>query len=342
MHQMHRRSCRRLAAVSLALMALLFTLPAATLLSRAPAAMAATVTNINFTTTWVTPDFEDIPIWVAQEKGWYKQAGLDIHVLYPPSTTTAPKLLSTGNADLGYVETSDIVEAVQQGAPVRVIAGMWEQEANSLSGKPGTTINPHQFGGKTFSMFAGPANVAELNDVLRAAHVARSQVHVVIASSDDIALMLAGKVDYALNAAPYAIAEVESATGKKPALLMLSKLGLPQFLQTAYAGNTAWMAAHPAATRAFVSITLRAVEFARAHPAAAVALFMKATGTKGGSKLYSSAGWSGVIPLLEGPEGLFKMTNSQWINLEKFLVSGKAISGTLPSPSSLYTNQYIP
>ncbi|MGH7239763.1 MAG: ABC transporter substrate-binding protein [Candidatus Saccharimonadales bacterium] len=299
------------------------------------------LTNITFTTTWVGPDFEDIPVWVAQEEGWYRAAGLNVKIIYPPTTTTAPKLLATGNADLGYVETSEALEAVQQGTPIKVIAGVWQKEANALVGRPGTTINPQQLKGKTIATFAGPSNVAELNGILKSAGLNRSDVNVVIAASDNVALVLAGKANYALNAAPYGIAEVKSATGKPPSLLMLSTLGLPQFLQTAYAGNTAWLQSHPSAARAWVAVTLRALEFAQAHPAAAINLYVKGTGKAGSGPVYSSAGWSGVLPLINGPEGLFKMTDQQWTNLESFLKSENAFSGTVP-PSEIYTNAYIP
>ncbi|MHB1738703.1 MAG: ABC transporter substrate-binding protein, partial [Actinomycetes bacterium] len=86
----------------------------------------------------MTPDFEDLPIWVAIEKGYYREAGLDVRVIYPPSTTTAPKLIATDTANIGYVETPGVLEAVQQHAPIKVIAGVWQKNAQALVGKPGT------------------------------------------------------------------------------------------------------------------------------------------------------------------------------------------------------------
>ncbi|MHB1614385.1 MAG: ABC transporter substrate-binding protein [Actinomycetes bacterium] len=289
----------------------------------------------------MTPDFEDLPIWVAIEKGYYREAGLDVRVIYPPSTTTAPKLIATDTANIGYVETPGVLEAVQQHAPIKVIAGVWQKNAQALVGKPGTKIDPTKFAGKTFVTFAGPGNVASMNEILHYAGLKMSDIKVIIAQSSNINLMLAGKANYALNAAPYGIAEVEAATGKLPALLMTSAMGLRQYPQTAYAGNTTWMAKHPNATRKWVAATLKAVQYAVANPAAAVSLYVKATGNAGGGQAYSSAGWGGVIPLLNGPNGLFRMNNNQWTTLEAALTAGGAFSGSVP-PSSVYTNEYIP
>jgi ABC-type nitrate/sulfonate/bicarbonate transport system substrate-binding protein len=51
-------------------------------------AAAADLQKVRFVYDWVTADFELIPTAVAQAQGFYKDAGLDVSVLFPPDNST--------------------------------------------------------------------------------------------------------------------------------------------------------------------------------------------------------------------------------------------------------------
>ena len=77
-------------------------------------------TAVRFVFDWPTPDFELIPIVIAQEQGFYAANGLDVTVSFPPDTATTIKVLGTGDGDLGLVTTTDMAAAIEanwDGAP---------------------------------------------------------------------------------------------------------------------------------------------------------------------------------------------------------------------------------
>jgi hypothetical protein len=65
-------------------------------------AAAADLQKVRFVYDWVTADFELIPTAVAQAQGFYKDAGLDVSVLFPPDNSTTVRMLASGQGDIGY------------------------------------------------------------------------------------------------------------------------------------------------------------------------------------------------------------------------------------------------
>ncbi len=50
---------------------------------------AAEPVQITFSYDWPTVDFEIVPLVVAQEKGYLKDAGIDVKVIFPPDPASA-------------------------------------------------------------------------------------------------------------------------------------------------------------------------------------------------------------------------------------------------------------
>src|SRR5271154_4499929 len=75
-------------------------------------ASAAPATNVTYAYDFPGPDFEIIPLVVAQDQGFFAQAGLNVKVVFPPDTSTTTKLLVTGAANIGFITTTDMGVAV--------------------------------------------------------------------------------------------------------------------------------------------------------------------------------------------------------------------------------------
>jgi putative hydroxymethylpyrimidine transport system substrate-binding protein len=297
-------------------------------------------TEVTYATGWVSTDFQDLPVVVAQERGHYAEQGLEVVIRNPPSTTTSPKLVATGDADIGGVDTANLVAAVQQEGPLTAISLVWTQQANCLVAPPGEEIDPADFAGRTFAIFAGPEPQAVLDFFLEEAGLTQEDVTVVTADSDNIELVLAGRADYAINAKPYAIAQVVSATGEQPEILLMSDLGGPDYPQTGYAGNVDWLEENPEVARGWLTATQQAFDWAQENPEEAVDLFVEAVGEDvAGSTEYNLAGWQGVLDLTDG--AFEPMTDEQWTALEESLRTRGALTGSVDI-STLFTNDYLP
>ena len=120
--------------------ALVGSLVLGTLVVASGGASAKSLTPVTFAYDFPGPDFELVPLVVAQEHGFFTDAGLSVKVVFPPDTSTTTKLLAVGRADIGMLTTSDMGVAVNAGAPVLSVANYSMHNNWALFAKPGVSL----------------------------------------------------------------------------------------------------------------------------------------------------------------------------------------------------------
>lgn len=73
-----------------------------------------------------------IGLYHAQAMGWYAEAGLDLRIDQPTSTTDTLRLMSAGRADLGYVPMIDFGKAREQGEAIVMVASVVQKPLAAL------------------------------------------------------------------------------------------------------------------------------------------------------------------------------------------------------------------
>ncbi len=303
---------------------------------------------VTFAYDFPGPDFEVIPIVVAQREGFFAAAGLNVKMVFPPNTSSTSVMLATGAADVGMVTTTDMGISVDKKLPILSIANYSMTNNWGLFAKPGVALtakNLHaELRGKRIFSYGDTWTQAMIPFVLRRAGLSASQVTIITnPSGNDLKYLLAGKVDISTNTTNYEIPGV-AGTGIKGHLseLLGSAAGAPNIPIWDYATTTKYAATHAANLRAFMSAIAKATVWAVAHPALAATLFDKAYPTSGYSNAYSLQGWELTIPFLKNAQGkYFVETDAQWATLTAALKSIGQIS-KVQSPSTYFTNKFLP
>src|SRR5689334_1590212 len=65
-----------------------------------------------------TPNAAHAGIYAARERGFYRDAGVDLRVRIPGESTDAPKLLAAGRADFAILDIHDLGIARERGIPL--------------------------------------------------------------------------------------------------------------------------------------------------------------------------------------------------------------------------------
>lgn len=340
---MVRFASRRLAlgiAVAVALTAIVVTAAWASPASTSSASRSHGLTRVRVVFDWPGIDFEAVPLTAGNARGFYKKAGLDVQIVIPPSTSTTVKMIAVGRGDIGFDTTTDVVFGRAAGIDVKSIANYSQNNNWGLVAKPGKMIDVKKIKGKSIGIFTDSWTKAMMPYVLKAGGVTSSQVKQPIFSSDDIAPLLAGKIDLATNTLNYAIAQVQSATGKRPSVLLATKFGAPNVPVWVYTATDSWLKGHGSEAKAFLSATRKAFAWSIAHPAAAVKDYLEAYPKIGGGMKYSLAGWKATIPALGAKSALLTQRASEWKQVAQALKSVGLLSKPL-APSSYFTNKYL-
>jgi ABC-type nitrate/sulfonate/bicarbonate transport system substrate-binding protein len=338
-----RRGSARLAlgiAVTAALTATIVTAAWASSTTSSSAGRSHGLSTVRVVFDWPGIDFEAVPLTVGNARGFYKKAGLNVQIVIPPSTSTTVKMIAVGKGDIGFDTTTDVVFGQAAGIDVKSIANYSQNNNWGLVAKPGAMIDIKKIKGKSIGIFTDSWTKAMMPYVLKAGHVTSSQVKQPIFSSDDIAPLLAGKIDLATNTLNYAIPQVQTATGKKPSVLLATKFGAPNVPVWVYTAMSSWLKGHGSLAKKFLSATRKAFAWSIAHPAAAVKDYIKAYPKIGGGMKYSLDGWKATIPALGAKSALLTQRASEWKQVAQALHAVGLLSKPLP-PSSYFTNAYF-
>ncbi|MGH9020565.1 MAG: ABC transporter substrate-binding protein [Acidimicrobiales bacterium] len=308
---------------------------------------AAALTHVTYAYDFPGPDFELIPVVVAQEKGFFAAHGISVKVVFPPNTSTTSAMLSTGAANIGFVTTTDMGVAVNAGAPMVSVANYSMRNNWALFAKPGTSLRASTLHatlkGKRIFSYGDTWTESMLPYVLKYAGLTQSQVKVVTdPTGNDLADLLAGKVDFATNTTNYEGPNFAGAhqSGHLSQILGTA-VGAPNIPIWVYATSSSYATTHPGAVRAFLAAVKQATLWAVKNPAAAAGVFDMTYPKSGYSDAYNKLGWTLTIPFLTNASGqYFTQTDAQWRTLGASLTSVGLISKAR-APSKYFTNSFL-
>jgi putative hydroxymethylpyrimidine transport system substrate-binding protein len=295
--------------------------------------------KVHFVFDWSSADFELIPTLIGEQKGFYKDEGLDVDIILPPDSQTTARMLSVGQAEIGFEATSDVVFGAEQGLPI-ISIGVYSQSNNwGLFGRPGEPVKLSDLKGKSIGVFADSWTKAMMPFVLKAAGLNESDVKQIIAEDSDTPLLLAGKIDIATNTSNYLVPTVVTQTGKQPTSLIGKDAGVPDVPVWTYTASTDYLAKHSDIAKKWMRATIKATDWAVTHPDEAAEIFTKAY-PDAGTLEYNKLGWRVTADLMKGPQGYMKQTDQHWLPLAQALKDTDQIKAVQPA-SKYYTNQVI-
>ena len=311
-------------------------------------ASGASLKPVTFAYDFPGPDFELIPLVVAQDQGYFKAQGLSVTVKFPPDTSTTTKMLTTNAAQFGFITTTDMGVAVNAGAPVLSVANYSMSNNWALFAKPGTSLSAAALhttlkGKKIFS-YGDTWTESMLPFVLKYAHLTNSQVKIITdPTGNDLTDLLAGRVNFSTSTTNYEIAGFDGSKVKGHLSELLgTAAGAPNIPIWVYAVTKSYAAANPSTVKAFLAAVKLGTEWAVKNPTKAASEFDKAYPRSGYTNAYNLTGWRLTVPFLTNSSGqYFTQTNAQWSTLAHALKSISLISKVSP-PSAYYTNKYQP
>jgi len=309
---------------------------------------AASLKSVSFAYDFPGPDFELIPVVVAQKQGYFAAAGLNVKVKFPANTSSTALMLATNAAQVGFVTTTDMGVAVDKKVPLLSIGNYSMSNNWAIFAKPGTTLTAanlkSELKGKSIFSYGDTWTEAMLPFVLKRAGLTASQVDIKVEpTAIDTTWLLAGKVNFSTSTTNYEIPGFQGAKVKgQLSQLLGTAVGAPNIPIWDYATTRSYAAANPATLKAFMSAIAKATAWAVAHPSAAATLFDKTYPASGYTNAYNISGWQLTLPFLKNAAGkYFVENNAQWSTLANALKSIGLIS-KVPAPTSYYTNSFLP
>lgn len=115
-----------------------------------------------------TPNTNHTGFYVAQEKGYYEEAGLKVNIVEPGDNATTT-MVATGSAQFGVSYQEDVTYALtaEEALPIKTIAAIIQHNTSGFVSLKDANINtPKDFEGKTYAGWGAPSEEAVIKALM--------------------------------------------------------------------------------------------------------------------------------------------------------------------------------
>jgi NitT/TauT family transport system substrate-binding protein len=202
--------------------------------------------------------------WIAQDNGYFKDAGLDVSYLDFDQGPPALAELKAMHADITASGELPIVRSILTGDNIRILAELESDFGKNIIGRVDRGIQkPQDLRGKRIGVTKGTVNEFQLSSLLEASGVPESTVTIVdvpFANAKDA--LTSGEVD-AVSARQATVVQLQKYLGENGVVFSTEGIYTFRFLVVA---NESFTVAHPDTTAKVIASLVKAERFAKEHP----------------------------------------------------------------------------
>lgn len=224
---------------------------------------ASAADKVSVRTDWFFSAYHS-PFFVGIEKGFYRDAGLEVTPTEGRGSGQVVQLVGTNEDEFGFASTDAVFRAVERGLPVIAIANVMPEmgQAIYVLKKSGIT-DPKQLKGRSIAITPGGTNEALLPAMLKNAGLSIDDLkQVSVSPANKVRMFMEGQFD-AMMATAWARALFDPVGGAD--MFVYSDYGVSMVGYNIVA-NPEWAAKNPDVAKRFVAATMKAWEYAKAHP----------------------------------------------------------------------------
>lgn len=235
--------------------------------------------KITFVLDW-TPNTNHTGIYVAQEKGYFEEAGLEVEIVQPPEDG-AEVLVASGKAQFGVSFQDSMMPAITgaDAMPIEAVAAILQHNTSGIVSRKGEGMDrPKGMEGKKYATWDLDLEKATIKNVVEADGGDFSKIEMIPSTvTDEVSALESKSVDaiwifygWAGIACEVAGLETDYFAFKdiNPAL---------DFYTPVIIGNSDWMKENPDTAKAFLSAVQKGYEYAVESPDDAADILLKAS-----------------------------------------------------------------
>ena len=304
--------------------------------------------SVSFQLDW-TPNTNHTGLYVAQEKGMYEEAGIDLKIL-PYSEASADTLIGAGKANCGISFQENIPVAVAAGAAEKSVMVVVQHQVNSLIVNQDSDFkSPKDLSGKKYGGFGLPYE-APMVDQMIEFDGGTGDVQDVILNTGAYEAVYNGAVDTSLAFRTWELIEAKE-RGIKLREFPVTDYGVPDTYNVLIACNDDWLEQNPELAKKFIQATAEGYEFAVEDPKAAAKILIDANpgAFENENLVYASAEMLAKEFYLDENGKFGCQTDKRWEEFpqwaaEKGIITdanGQPVSQA-PSGEEMYSNEFLP
>jgi putative hydroxymethylpyrimidine transport system substrate-binding protein len=288
------------------------------------------------------PNADHAGIYMAQELGYFEEAGLDVGIETPSDPAAPLKLVAAGQSDLAISYEPEVVLAHEKGLDLVAIGALVNRPLTSLIWLGKSDIKGvGDLKGKTVATAGIPYQEAFLKTILARAKLSPDDVKTVNVGFGLLPALLSGSAQAMLGGYSNVEGVDLRQRGKAPVVTPVDELGVPTYDELVLVAKRSELEADPERFRLFLAALQRGTDAAVAQPNEATKAVLEANHDL--DPKLTAAEVEATLPLLAArtsgqPFGY--MDPAAWRTFVGWMRDNELIS-SLPSPSDLLSDAYL-
>jgi putative hydroxymethylpyrimidine transport system substrate-binding protein len=285
------------------------------------------------------PNPDHAGIYMAQKRGYFEEAGLDLSI-HTPSDPAAPiKQVAAGRTDLAISYEPEVVLADEKGLDVVAVAALVDRPLTSMIWLKRSKIGGiAELRGKTIATAGIPYQDAYLKTILARAKLTPGDVKTVNVGYGLLPAIVGGRAQAMLGGFRNVEGVDLQLRGKQPVVTPVDQLGVPTYDELVLVARRDQLEEDPQPIRLFLAALARGTAAAVKSPDASTKALVEANPDLEPKLTRAEVG--ATLPLLESsPYGF--MDPNQWGRFVLWMRDNELISGR-PSASEVLSNSYLP
>ena len=285
---------------------------------------------------------EHAPIFLAKEKGYFAQEGIDVELLPGEGSSVTVKLVGNGDADFGYASADQALIAAARGLPVVSTAVVLQQNPTALIFRRSQNIRDPKTDlyGKVIGVQLKSVTGRQWEALKKILNLDPTKLKEVPADGALVPLIASNRIDVAVGFY-FNDALKLRATGEDVDWILLEKLGLKMY-STSLLTNAKLVKDNPDLVRRFTRAFIRGWNESAKNPGEAMKAFLAAN--PGTDVKYAELKLPEVMKLTRSPEveknGIGYSTEAGWKGLQEALVS-MGLMQTTVDVNTVFTNNFL-
>lgn len=299
------------------------------------------LTPVKFMLDWV-PNTNHTGIFVARDKGYFKEEGLDVQIIQPGEVYPEAAVAS-GAAHFGISFQESLTLARAQKVPVVSIAAVLQHNTSGFASLASLNVtSPANFEGLRYGAWGSPSETPTLKALMECAGADFGKLKMVTTGfSDSIALISERQVDLVwIYYGWEGIQAKENGIDLNVVMMKDYFNCIPDFYTPVVITSESNIASKPELVKAMLRALSRGYTFAAEHPDEAADVLLAAVPELDRQLVKDSQKWLSDYYIAEAPRW-GEQKESVWQNYADWL-SGQGVLKTAISVRDAFTNEFLP
>lgn len=297
------------------------------------------LTEVKVVLDW-TPNTNHTGLYVAQEKGYFQEEGLDVEIMLP-GEAGADQLIASGQADFGISNQESITEARVQDIPLVSIAAIIQHNTSGFAAPVDKNIkSPKDFEGKTYGGWGSPVEEAVLSTLMKQDGGDMDKLNIVNIGTADYFTAVKRDIDFAWIFYGWTGIEAELREEELEMLYLTDFSDKLDYYTPVLATSEEQIEKNPETVEKFLSAVSKGYEFAIENPEAAANILIDAVPDLDAELVKASQEWL-KDKYQDDADRWGEQKLEVWENYAEWMLENDLLDKELDSEKA-FTNEFLP